>query len=82
MKRDLLNEMNGRLRLYADTFGGKNRAHESKWMDVTDMAWVISNTYNVVCVSFYVSQNLTYLPLNATKDAQGPTRVIKIVYLE
>ena len=51
MKRDLLNEMNGRLRLYADTFGGKNRAHESKWMDVTDMAWVISNTYNVVCVS-------------------------------
>ena len=46
------------------------------------MAWVISNTYNVVCVSFSASQNLTYLPLNATKDVQGPTRVITIVYLE
>ena len=57
-------------------------ANESKWMDVTDMAWVIANTYNVVCVSFSASQNLTYLPLNTTKDVQGPTRVITIVYLD
>ena len=96
VRRDLLNEMNGRLRLYADIFGGEDRAqssivslqhwegdtNESKWMDVTDMAWVIANAYNVVCVSFSMSQNLTYLPLNATKDVQGPTRVITMVYLE
>ena len=57
-------------------------ANESKWMDVTDMAWVIANTYNAACVSFSGSQNLTYLPLNTTKDVQGPTRVITIVYLD
>ena len=29
MRRDLLNEMNGRLRLYADIFGGEDRAQSS-----------------------------------------------------
>ena len=40
-----------------------------KWMDITDMGYVIASRYNVVLVSLSLQQSMTFFPLRS----QPPT---------
>ena len=53
-----------------------------KWMNITDMGYVIASRYNVILVSLSLQQSMTFFPLRS----QSPTncyvhRVICIGYV-
>ncbi|KAH1188291.1 hypothetical protein GmHk_U059745 [Glycine max] len=69
---------------YIKLFGGTNRFEElrmsllvdgltkvnmDKWMDITDMGYVIASRYNVILVSLSQQQSMTFFPLRS----QPPT---------
>ena len=42
-----------------------------KWMDITDMGYVIASRYNVILVSLSRQQSLTFFPLRSRPPADS-----------
>ena len=47
-----------------------------KWMDITDMGYVIASRYNVILVSLSRQQSFTFFPLRSRPPADSAAHCI------
>jgi len=53
-----------------------------KWMDITDMVYVIASRYNVILVSLSQQQSITFFPLRSQPPADSSVhRIICIGHI-
>ncbi|XP_028187842.1 uncharacterized protein LOC114374395 [Glycine soja] len=84
VRNHLLKELGKWSNEYINLFGGTERFEElrrsllvdelsmvtmDKWMDITEMRYVIASRYNVILVSLSLKQSMTFFPLRS----QPPT---------
>ncbi|KAH1233734.1 putative protein FAR1-RELATED SEQUENCE 10 [Glycine max] len=64
--------------IFCTTEASKDDPHVSmdKWMDITDMGYVIASRYNVILVSLSRQQSLTFFPLRSRPPADSATHRI------
>lgn len=47
-----------------------------KWMDITDMRYVIASKYNVILVSLSLQQSMTFFPLRSCQTLISSETII------
>ncbi|XP_014627963.1 uncharacterized protein [Glycine max] len=62
-----------RLSLHVD---GLSKVSMDKWMDITDMGYVIASRYNVILVSLSRQQSFTFFPLRSQPPAKSAAQHI------
>ncbi|KAH1222224.1 hypothetical protein GmHk_12G035439 [Glycine max] len=80
VRNELLKELGRWSHEYMNLFGGTKRFEQlklsllvdgfskvsvDKWMDITDMGYVIASRYNVILVSLSQQQSMTFFPLRS-----------------
>ncbi|KAH1210373.1 hypothetical protein GmHk_15G044702 [Glycine max] len=80
VRNHLLKELSKFSEDYIKLFGGTERFEElrmsllvdgltkvtmDKWMDITDMGYVITSMYNIIVVSLFKQQSMTFFPLRS-----------------
>ncbi|KAL5142514.1 PKS-NRPS hybrid synthetase [Glycine soja] len=91
MRSELIKELGKWSQDYIKIFGGTERYEQlrlslhvnglskvckDKWMDITDMGYVIASRYNVILVSLSRQQSLTFFPLRSRPPADSATHRI------
>ncbi|KAH1250309.1 Protein FAR1-RELATED SEQUENCE 2 [Glycine max] len=88
VRNELLKELGRWSHEYMNLFGGTERFEQlklsllvdgfskvsvDKWMDITDMGYVIASRYNVILVSLSQQQSMTFFPLRSqpSPDSSG-----------
>ncbi|KAH1254337.1 hypothetical protein GmHk_04G010799 [Glycine max] len=86
MRNELIKELGKWSQDYIKIFGGTERYEQlrlslhvdglskvsmDKWMDITDMGYVIASRYNVILVSLSRQQSFTYFPLRSRPPADS-----------
>ncbi|XP_028223398.1 uncharacterized protein LOC114404849 [Glycine soja] len=88
MRNELIKELGKWSQDYIKIFGGAERYEQlrlslhvdglskvsmDKWMDITDMGYVISSRYNIILVSLSRQQSFTFFPLRSRPPADSST---------
>ncbi|KAL5127382.1 putative protein FAR1-RELATED SEQUENCE 10 [Glycine soja] len=82
VRNELIKELGRWSHEYINLFGGTERFEQlklsllvsvDKWMDITDMGYVIDSRYNVILVSLSQQQSITFFPLRSqpAPDSSG-----------
>ncbi|KAH1197661.1 hypothetical protein GmHk_18G051392 [Glycine max] len=86
MRNELIKELGKWSQDYIKIFGGTKRYEQlrlslhvdglskvsmDKWMDITDMGYVIASRYNVILVSLSRQQSFTFFPLRSRPPADS-----------
>ncbi|KAH1229734.1 hypothetical protein GmHk_10G029403 [Glycine max] len=88
MRNELIKELGKWSQDYIKLFGGTERFEQlrlslhvdrlskvsvDKWMDITEMRYVIASRYNVILVSLSRQQNFTFFPLRSQPPPDSST---------